>query len=267
MSRVIEGRRAAFKVGYEALQDKALLVIAGLWTPESRFVVVHGGGNAVTARATELTIPTQKIEGQRVTDERMLYEAAIPVFTDINRAVDARLFKLGIKDKRGNKKTHGVTALHLANTILFAERDEKLGLVAKQPVVNYDLLEGLLEYGFTPVVAPLSRDKDDKRQILNTNGDKAWAAFPGDAFSITKPEGVLNKNDILVSRLTRDRAEDMIARGEITDGMVVKVRSALTAAETRQQSGSGERVFITNSDGIRDVFDGRTAGTLVLAEE
>lgn len=266
MSKLIEGRRAAFKVGYEALQDKALPVIAGLWTPDRRFVIVHGGGNAVTERATALDIPTQKIEGQRVTGERLLYQAVIPVFVGINQAVDRRLFELGIKDQDGRKKTHGINAQHLANTILFAERDENLGYVAKQPVIDHDLFEGLQEYGFTPVVAPLSRDKNALEQILNTNGDKAWAAFPGDAFSITTPEGVLDKNGTLVRVLTRDRAEAMIDRGEITDGMIVKVRSAVTAAESRQRSDLGDRVFITNSNGVQDVFDGRRAGTLVVAE-
>jgi acetylglutamate kinase len=131
-----------------------------------------------------------------------------------------------------------------------------LGWVGDVVETRSALIASLLESGVVPVISPISLGSDG--HTYNVNADHAAAAL---ASSLEADELVFVSNvpGVLISEngdptceekecasiLTADEVEALIAAGEISGGMVPKVRSALAALDR-----GVPRVRITNLDGL-----------------
>ena len=84
-----------------------------------------------------------------------------------------------------------------------------------------------------PIIAPLGLSSDS--QVYNVNADDI-ATFVASSLNarrlimISDVAGVLDKNNNLISEINSTKAEEMIASGEITQGMVVKINNAINVA-------------------------------------
>ncbi len=200
-------------------QDIALLQHLGL-----KIIVVHGGGKEITALAEKLDIKSQFVAGRRVTDEQMLDVVKMVLAGKINKEIVCKL-------NRQNVKAIGISGQDgnlLECRKYYLETGEDIGWVGKIIEVNTDLLKGMLNGGFIPVIAPIGYDKDGNS--YNINADSAAgsiaAAIPSrKLIFISDVPGVL-RGEHLVSTITEEDAASMIASGEISKGMIPKVNSA-----------------------------------------
>ncbi len=200
-------------------QDIALLQHLGL-----KIIVVHGGGKEITALAEKLEIKSQFVAGRRVTDEQMLDVVKMVLAGKINKEIVCNL-------NRQNVKAIGISGQDgnlLECRKYYLETGEDIGWVGKIIEVNTDLLKGMLNGGFIPVIAPIGYDKDGNS--YNINADSAAgsiaAAIPSrKLIFISDVPGVL-RGEHLVSTITEEDAASMIASGEISKGMIPKVNSA-----------------------------------------
>jgi acetylglutamate kinase len=247
------------KVGGHELEDESFLsgfaqAVAGL--PE-RPVIVHGGGKELTTLLERLGTPSRFIEGLRVTDEATLAAAEMVLRGRSNlrlvRALVAlRLPALGLSGVDGG--------LVLVEKLLHPQGD--LGYVGRPVAVEGERLRTLLLAGFLPVLAPLCIGADG--QVYNVNADHVAAAVAAalDAerlLFLTNVTGVLIQGD-RAPMLTASQVQAAIADGNISGGMVPKVRSALEALE------QGVRcVVITNLAGLESMATGQEAGTAIVA--
>jgi acetylglutamate kinase len=106
-----------------------------------------------------------------------------------------------------------------------------LGLVGEIVRVRAEVLRALLADGVTPVVSPISLGLDGR--TYNVNADVAAGvvaqALAAEALDfVSNVPGVVRDGQVL-PRLTAAEAEQLIEAGVIRDGMVPKVRAALTA--------------------------------------
>ena len=95
-------------------------------------------------------------------------------------------------------------------------------------------MAGILGQGFLPVVSSIGITADG--QMMNVNADQAATAIAealgADLVMLSDVSGILDGKGKLVPQLDKQSALDLMEKGVITDGMAVKVKAALHAAET-----------------------------------
>src|SRR5258705_10981641 len=140
---------------------RALVAVAPL-------VVVHGGGQAVSALSPRLSPPVEKRDGLRVTTPEIAEVVEMVLGGPMNRLLVAALREAGL-DAIGLSGVDGG---------LLAARPAAggLGHVGEIAAVRASLLESLLLAGLTPVVAPVATSADAAGLPFNVNAHHAAAA-------------------------------------------------------------------------------------------
>jgi acetylglutamate kinase len=219
--------------------------------------LVHGGGKTIANWQAKLGLEPRFLNGLRVTDEASLDVAEMVLSGLVNKRLVARFVAAGVPAV-GLSGVDG--GLFLVNRLQHASGD--LGWVGDVVETHSGVVVSLLEMGLIPVVSPISLGFDG--HTYNVNGDHAATAL---ACAIKAQELVFVSNvpGVLVGRdadpaceekecaavLTPGEVESLIASGEISGGMVPKVRSALAALDS-----GVPRVRITDLEGLRE--DGGT---------
>lgn len=195
-------------------------------------VVVHGGGNQIRALAGALGLPERYHDGLRVTDARTADVVLMVLAGLVNKELVHAL------------ETNGLRAAGLcgADGRSFHARKARaqvdLGYVGQVGRIDPNLVETLLDAGFTPVIAtaaPLARGEDaPDDHFYNINADLAAGplarALDCDALLfLTDVPGVLDHEKNLIADLSPERCAKLAAGGVITGGMIPKVEAALAA--------------------------------------
>jgi len=198
--------------------DIAILKKLGL-TP----ILVHGGGLGIKKKLDELNIESKFIMGLRVTDEKMI-KIVEEVMIEFNKKIIKALEKKSCKAKSITIKE---------NNIIHVEQENKeLGYVGKPVKVNTDLLNDIIQKDFIPIITPMGLDQ--KGQAFNINADVAAGALARSLKSrrlllATDVEGVLDKNEKLISEIRSYEAEKLINDQTIHGGMIPKIKTCIEA--------------------------------------
>ncbi len=191
-------------------------------------IVVHGGGKEIGELHGRLDVPFQFVDGLRVTtaDSLRLVEMVL------SGLVNTRLTRWLVNG--------GVAALGISGVDLGLVRVEPLrpngqdiGFVGRVVAVQDEALRSLLASGVTPVLSPISLGLDG--QSYNVNADQVAAAVAVAAGAsrlvfVSNVPGVL-LDGAVAAGLTIDQVEAHIAGGQISGGMIPKVRSAIEAVQ------------------------------------
>jgi acetylglutamate kinase len=203
-------------------------------------VIVHGGGPQIGETLDALGIPSEFIDGQRVTNKDMIDVVEMVLGGKVNKEIVSLISRhggiaVGITGKDGDliqaKKHKRVK--HSPET----NRPEILdmGLVGEITKVNPKVLEVLDQNEFIPVIAPTG--KGIAGETLNINADFVAAAVASALKAeklvlMTDTAGVQRKNGNLITELTRKEANKLIKSGVIRDGMLPKVTCCLDALKS-----------------------------------
>ena len=233
------------------IEDIAILKKLGL-TP----MLIHGGGLGIKKKLDELNIESKFITGLRVTDEKMI-KIVEDVMVEFNKKIIKVLEKKSCKAKPITIKE---------NNIIHVEQESKeLGYVGKPTKVNTKLLNDIIEKDFIPIITPMGLDQ--KGRSYNINADTAAGAIAKNLRSrrlllVTDVDGVLDKNEKLVSEIRSYEAEKLIDNQTIHGGMIPKIKTCIEAVN----NGVRGVVII---DGRRphsilfELFSDQGAGTLI----
>lgn len=247
MTRVI-------KIGGRPQADPALpALIAESWDAVAGAVVVHGGGDEVSALQSALGTTAQFVEGRRVTSAEDVDLVRMTLSGSVNKRLVSALVREGVRAVG----VSGEDASLIAATPVDPER---LGHVGAPTRVNGSLLLHLIDGGFLPVVSPVSRNVGHELgPALNVNADDAAAAIAvavgADDFTIVSDVPGVLVDGAPVPRVSLRRAKALIREGLATGGMHAKLTAAMVAIE-----GGVPRVRITGLAGIKD----RESGTHVV---
>lgn len=245
------------KVGGRPQADAALpAAIAEAWDALSHaLVLVHGGGDEVSALQTALGAKPQFIDGRRVTSAQDIEIVRMALSGSANKRLVSALVREGVRAVGLSGEDASLIAATPAET-------GELGHVGIPQRINVSLLWHLLDGGYVPVISPVSRNVSvDLGRALNVNGDDAAAAIAvalaaDELLLVADVAGVLVDGSA-VPRLTEREAQGLVADGTAAGGMSRKLIAALSALE-----GGVERVRIADLAGITD--DER--GTILLRE-
>ena len=240
-----------------------------------RIVIIHGGGPQATELADRLGIVSEKIEGRRVTDDRML---------EVTKMVFAGKISTDILSALRRHDTPGIGLSGVDGDLIHAVRrpprkivNEETGEVREVDfqnvgdirAVNPAILRVLLENRFVPVVASLGAEEDG--QVLNINADTIAAEIAGalpaeKLFLFSNVSGVLKDvNDVSsrYSHLTDEDAEELIRTKGVSGGMIPKLNAAIQAVRK-----GVKRTHIINglekNALLYEVFTVKGLGTMVL---
>ena len=205
-------------------EDILLMHLVGL-----RPVVVHGGGPRITEMLSKLEIPTEFVDGQRVTTPEVMRIVEMVLCGEVNNEIVSLL------------NAHGAKAIGINGKdahFMQAEPKEqaKWGLTGTITHVNPEVLHKMIAEKFIPVIAPIASDEELGHPGYNINADFAAAniakALGADkVIFMTDTTGVLNKEMELLSSLTEAEIMDLKADGTIHGGMVPKVDACLEAID------------------------------------
>jgi acetylglutamate kinase len=226
-------------------------------------VVVHGGGPQIGAMLKKLQIPSNFINGLRVTDEATMEVVEMVLSGSINKQIVTGINAaggraIGISGKDGN--------LIVAKKL---ERDgADLGFVGEPETVNPSVLRTIMSSEIVPVIAPIGVGTNGETYNINADtvaGAVAGAMEASRLLLLTDVEGVLDREGKLIPRLTVVEARALIADGTISGGMIPKIETAIDAVE----AGVSAAVIL---DGriphvlLLELFTEHGAGTMIIKE-
>jgi acetylglutamate kinase len=232
-----------------ALDLPSLVASAASITGHS-VVVVHGGGDEVSAMQRRLGMEPQFVGGRRVTSEADLEVVRMLLSGSVNKRLVAQLIGAGARAVGlSGEDAHLLTA---------RVTDETFGRVGRDVKADPTILRDLLATGWLPVISPLARDRDSREGAgLNVNGDDAATAIAvalgaAELCFVADVAGVL-ENGTPIARLDARGIHDLAERGVVQGGMLAKLEAAVAAID----AGVGA-VRIGTLDAIRDPKAGTT---------
>lgn len=194
-------------------------------------VIVHGGGPAISETLDKLGIATEFVQGLRKTSEQVLDVVEMVLAGSINKEIVRKMQMSGAK-ALGVSGVDGllIQAKPVAN-------HQEVGFVGDVTDVNAAIIEGIMELGYIPVIAPIGIDEQGQR--YNINADTAAGAVASHIgvermIVVTDVPGILKTVDgekVVLSSVTVAEIYDMIDSGDIYGGMIPKVKAAIACMQ------------------------------------
>ena len=206
------------------MQDIVLMRCVGI-NP----IVVHGGGPDINEVVRKVGIEPQFVGGLRVTDGPTMEIVEMVLSGKTNKNIVAQLHQaggqaVGLSGKDGN--------------LIIAEQETSkgdIGFVGRIVKVNTGVVTSLIAAGYIPVISSIG--VGEKGQTYNINADTVAGAL-ATALGATK---LILMTDVtciyrdfsdktsLISRISIEEADAMIAQGQIDKGMIPKIQACITA--------------------------------------
>ncbi len=227
------------------IKDVVLLKLVGF-----KPIIVHGGGKDISKWVSKAGMEPKFINGLRVTDAPTM-EIAEMVLNRVNKGLVQMVEKLGVHAVGISGKDGGL--LKVQKRI---SGGKDLGFVGEITEVNPKVIMDLLEKDFLPIICPIGYD--DNYDSYNINADDAACAIASAVHAeklafLTDTEGVFRvfeDKDSFIPTMTVTEAEEFVASGAATGGMLPKLTNCIQALK----------------DGVSRVhiLDGRIAHCLLL---
>lgn len=234
-------------------------------------VVVHGGGPQINQMLDRLQIKSEFRDGLRVSTAETVEVVEMVLAGVINKRIVAAINAqggqaVGLSGKDANLMVCEKALKTTRDPDSNIEKVLDLGFVGEPVEMNPRVLKTFIASDFIPVVAPVGAGRTPE-ETFNVNGDTAAGAIAGAMEAerlmlLTDVQGVKNKDGEVLTRLTPEDIEALIADGTIAGGMIPKVRTALYAMD----KGCGASVIL---DGrvphgvLLELFTEHGAGTLI----
>ncbi|WP_107758529.1 acetylglutamate kinase [Dickeya sp. Secpp 1600] len=241
----------------EALERLFTALVAYRQQHQRPLVIVHGGGCLVDDLMKKLSLPVVKKNGLRVTPADQIDIITGALAGSANKTLLAWSIR------------HGINAVGLSladgGSTVVTQLNDELGHVGKAEAGSPALLNTLLNAGYLPVISSIGITVGG--ELMNVNADQAATALAqtlgADLILLSDVSGILDGKGQRIAEMTAGKAEELIAQGIITDGMIVKVNASLDAARAL-----GRPVDIASwrhAEQLPALFNGVSIGTRILA--
>lgn len=218
------------------LKDVVLMQLVGM-----RPVLVHGGGPDINSVMAQMSMKTEFIAGQRVTDESVMQVVEMVLTGKVNSSIVKYI----------NQNGGAAVGLSGADANLLLAHKQRarvpqpdggqkmvdLGLVGEVESVNVDLLNSLLDQGYIPVISPVAVGRNGESFNVNADlvaGRVATALKAEKLMLLTDVEGLYRDykdKTSLISVLPVRMVESLKAQGVIDGGMLPKIECCVHAVK------------------------------------
>lgn len=224
-------------------QDIVLLSLVGV-----KPVIVHGGGARISELLEKLQIPTEFVDGHRVTSKESMNVVEMVLSGEINKNITSLLNHHGAKAIGISGKDSGIIQAK-------PKEDGKFGYTGIITKINGEMINNLIKEGFIPVIAPIADSAQPNHPGFNINADVAASKIASaigaqKVLFLTDTIGVLDKQGGLLNSLDKLDVQAYKDDGTISGGMIPKVDSCIDA--------------IYNGVNKAHIIDGRVEHSILL---
>lgn len=217
-------------------RDVVLLKLVGM-----NVVVVHGGGPQIENLLARVGKKGEFIQGMRVTDAETMEVVEMVLGGQVNKDV------VNLINQAGGKAV-GLTGKDgtfiRAQKLKLPNKDNPgdlidVGAVGDITQIDPSLIGHLESGGFIPVIAPIGVGKEGETYNINADvvaGRIAEVLKAEKLVLLTNTPGVLDEKGQLITGITPQQIEGMVADGTLSGGMLPKIGSALDAARNGVKS-------------------------------
>lgn len=211
-------------------------------------VVVHGGGPQIGQLLARLNIESRFVNGMRVTDAETMDVVEMVLGGLVNKNIVTQINQCGGKAIGLTGKDN---AQILARQLKVEHRTPEMtaseiidiGHVGEVEHISTDLIEMLAERDFIPVIAPIGVDREGNSYNINADlvaGKVAEALKAEKLMLLTNVAGLQDAEGKVMTGLSTEQVDALIADGTIYGGMLPKIRCALDAVK----GGVGSAVIV-----------------------
>ena len=233
-------------------------------------VVVHGGGPQIGDLLTKLNIDSHFVNGMRVTDTATMNVVEMVLGGAVNKDIVNLINQnggqaIGLTGKDGKLiQAKQLKVTHQTPEMLAPEIID-IGHVGEVSAINTDVLDMLRNSDFIPVIAPIGVDDEGNSYNINADlvaGKVAEILQAEKLMLLTNTAGLLDKEGHLLTGLSTNQVDELIADGTIYGGMLPKIACALDAVK-----GGVKRAHIidgrVNHATLLEIFTDQGVGTLI----
>tara|TARA_Y100001968_G_C19259213_1_gene668416 strand:+ start:16 stop:909 length:894 start_codon:yes stop_codon:yes gene_type:complete len=236
-------------------------------------IVVHGGGPQIAKLLEKIGKKTEFVNGMRVTDDETMDVVEMVLGGLVNKEIVNLINSnggraIGLTGKDGELLRAKKLSPNNADSSTKVSEIIDLGHVGEVSSVNKDLLNFFTDGDYLPIIAPIGVGDDGRSYNINADlvaGKVAEAVQAEKLILMTNTQGVLDDDGVLVSTATSRLIENLINAGVISDGMLPKINSALSAIDngvTRAHIIDGRVCHAL----LLEIFTNEGIGTLIEAE-
>lgn len=202
-------------------------------------VIVHGGGPQIGSLLEKIGKKSQFIEGMRVTDSETMDVVEMVLGGLVNKQIVNSINQqggraVGLTGKDGELIHAKKLNIKRNSPELNASEIIDLGHVGQVDKINTAVVDMLVNDNFIPVIAPIGVDSNGASYNINADlvaGELAATLNAEKLILLTNIQGLLDKNDKLLTGLSAAHVDELIADGTVYGGMLPKIDSALTAVQ------------------------------------
>tara|TARA_B100000795_G_scaffold555_1_gene366 strand:- start:1662 stop:2489 length:828 start_codon:yes stop_codon:yes gene_type:complete len=203
-------------------------------------IVVHGGGPQIGELLERLSIKTKFIDGMRVTDTKTMDVVEMVLGATINKEIvnlinNAGGKAFGVTGKDGQLiKAKKLVVSHQTPEMSVPEIID-IGHVGEVESINKSVIDMLVQGGFIPVIAPIGVGADGSSFNINADlvaGKVSEVLQAEKLMLLTNVGGLKDKEGNVLTGLTVNRVDELIADGTVYGGMLPKIRCALDAVKS-----------------------------------
>ncbi len=209
-------------------RDMVLLKLVGI-NP----VIVHGGGPQINSLLEQIGKKSDFVDGLRVTDNETMEVVEMVLGGKINKEIVNHINVAGGRAVGLSGKDGGLITAQKIYHVNRNNEEVDIGQVGSVKSINPAVLETLDRDRFIPVIAPIGVDQTGVTYNINADsaaGKIAESIKAEKLILLTDVEGVLLE-DKLASSLKMNKIQSYIDNGQITGGMIPKVKCCYEAVE------------------------------------
>ena len=203
-------------------------------------VVVHGGGPQIGALLEKLNIQTEFVEGMRVTDAETMDVVEMVLGGSVNKEIVSSINRnggkaIGVTGKDGQLIRAHKLQVSRSSPELAATEIVDIGHVGAVDQIDTEVLNVILDSHFIPVIAPIGVGEDGSTYNINADlvaGKLAQVMQAEKLMLLTNVAGLLDKKGGILTGLSTEQVDELIADGTISGGMLPKISCALDAVKS-----------------------------------
>lgn len=233
-------------------------------------VIVHGGGPQIGELLNKLNIDSHFVDGMRVTDSKTMDVVEMVLGGAVNKEIVSLINHaggkaIGITGKDGQLITARKMVVTRKNPEMEVPEIIDIGQVGEVEYINTGVIDMLTSSDFIPVIAPIGVDSEGNSYNINADlvaGKLAEVLQAEKLLLLTNIAGLLDRDGTVLTGLTTEQVDGLIADGTISGGMLPKIRCALDAVKASVRSAHIIDGRVSHAV-LLEIFTDEGVGTLI----
>ncbi|RLA41496.1 MAG: acetylglutamate kinase [Gammaproteobacteria bacterium] len=233
-------------------------------------VIVHGGGPQIGELLEKLNIDSHFVDGMRVTDSKTMDVVEMVLGGAVNKEIVSLINHaggkaIGITGKDGQLITARKMVVTRTNPEMEVPEIIDIGQVGEVEHINTAVIDMLTSGDFIPVIAPIGVDAEGNSYNINADlvaGKIAEVLQAEKLLLLTNIAGLQDRNGTVLTGLSTEQVDELIADGTISGGMLPKIRCALDAVKANVRSAHIIDGRVSHAV-LLEIFTDEGVGTLI----